>query len=256
MPESYIPAHGVSISTGSHSIGFGWREGGGWRDRTLHPTQFHLVTNGELNTPRWLGTLDELSLVLDPRFVAALVRDELPSERVAFASQRFAYDPTIVDYAAAFCAELTTEFPRGPLYADTLTIGFTLHLLSLYAIDRPKVPLPRGKLSARQLRTVVDFIQAHLGDEVPLTALAEMARVSPFHFARQFRATIGVAPHQYVLRQRVQRAIGLVRAGKLPLAQIAIESGFHDQAHFTRTFRKLIGTTPARYLPRQSPPVA
>lgn len=106
MPESYIPAHGVSICTGTESIDFGWQEGGRWRDRTLNPTQFHLVTNGELNRPRWLGTLDEVSLVLDPCFVADLVRDGLPPDRVAFASQRFAYDPTIVHYAEAFCAEL------------------------------------------------------------------------------------------------------------------------------------------------------
>ena len=157
--------------------------------------------------------------------------DGLPPERVAFAPQRFADDPTVVHYAKAFCAELTAELPLGPLYADALTIGFTLHLLSTYAINRPKVPLPRGKLSARKLRVVVDFIHAHLGDSVPLIALAEKASISPFHFARQFRATIGVAPHQYVLRQRVQRAIVLVREAKLPLAQIALECGFHDQAH-------------------------
>ena len=251
MPESYIPAHGVSICTGTESIDFGWQEGGRWRDRTLNPTQFHLVTNGELNRPRWLGTLDEVSLVLDPCFVADLVRDGLPPDRVAFASQRFAYDPTIVHYAEAFCAELEAEFPKGPLYADTLTIGFTLHLLSTYGVARPQRLVPRGKLSARQLRTVVDFIHAHVRHEVPLTALAEMAHVSPFHFARQFRATVGVAPHQYVLRQRVQHAIALAKAGKLPLAQIAVESGFHDQAHLTKAFRKLVGTTPARYLPRR-----
>lgn len=249
MPESYIPAHGVSVSTGTHPIGFGWREGGAWRDRTLHPTQFHLVTNGELNRPRWFGTLDEVSLVLDPHFVADLVRDGLPAERVAFAPQRFAYDPAIIRYTAAFCAELQAEFPRGPLYADALTIGFTLHLLSAYAIAKPKLPRPRGKLSAGQLGTVVDFIHANLGDEVHLTALAEIAGVSPFHFARQFRTTVGVTPHQYVLRQRVQRALGLLRAGKLPLAQIAVEAGFHDQAHFTKTFVKLIGTTPSCLLP-------
>ena len=251
MPESYIPAHGVSINTGSQAIGFGWRERGAWRDGTLHPAQFHLVTNGELNRPRWFGTLDEVSLVLDPHFVADLVRDGLPSEGVAFASQRFAYDPVIVHYAEAFFAELTAEFPRGPLYADTLTIGFTLHLLSAFGAGRPKFPVPRGKLTARQLREVVDFIHANLGDDVPLTVLAQKARVSPFHFARQFRATLGVAPHQYVVRQRVQRAVGFVRAGKLPLAQIALECGFHDQAHFTKAFRKLIGTTPARYSHRR-----
>jgi AraC family transcriptional regulator len=129
-----------------------------------------------------------------------------------------------------------------------LTVGFALYLLSSYAISKPKIPLPRGKLNAFQLRTVVDFIQSHLDEAVSLLALAEQANVSPFHFARQFRATVGMPPHQFVLRQRVQKALRLIKAGKLPLAQVAVESGFHDQPHFTRAFRKVLGTTPARYV--------
>jgi AraC family transcriptional regulator len=128
-----------------------------------------------------------------------------------------------------------------------LTVGFTLHLLSRYAVAKPKIPLPRGKLNSVQLRTVVDFVQSHLDKDASLLALAEQANVSPFHFARQFRATIGLTPHQFVLRQRVHKAIGLIKAGKLPLAQIAVDSGFHDQPHFTRAFRRVMGATPAVY---------
>jgi AraC family transcriptional regulator len=131
-----------------------------------------------------------------------------------------------------------------------LTIGFTLHLLSRYAVAKPRIPLPRGKLQAWQLRTVVDFIQAHLNAQVSLVTLADLARVSPFHFARQFRATVGSPPHQFVLRQRIQRSLQLMKGGRLPLAQIAVTVGFHDQAHFTRAFRRVTGTTPAQYSAR------
>ena len=79
------------------------------------------------------------------------------------------------------------------------------------------------------------------------STLAEHAQVSPFHFARQFRATVGLPPHQFVMRQRVQKSLALLKAGSLPLAQIAVESGFHDQAHFTRAFQRVLGTTPAKY---------
>jgi AraC family transcriptional regulator len=82
---------------------------------------------------------------------------------------------------------------------------------------------------------------------VSLLTLADQAHVSPFHFARQFRATVGLPPHQFVLRQRVQRSLRLIKSGKLPLAQIAVESGFHDQPHFTRAFRRVLGTTPGAY---------
>ena len=120
-------------------------------------------------------------------------------------------------------------------------------MLANYGVSKPKVPSPRGKLSAFQLRSVVDFVDAHLSEDVSLMALARQAHVSPFHFARLFRRTVGVPPHQFVLRLRVQRALGLMKTRSFPLAQIAVECGFHDQPHLTKAFRKVLGTTPAAH---------
>jgi AraC family transcriptional regulator len=251
LPQHYVVGHGISVSTSKRPIPFGWRGRRGWREGVLNPADFHLLTDGDLNTPRWLQTFDEVSLVLDPRFVAKVVRDGLPADRVEFATRRSASDPTIARYTETFLSELVAESPNGSLYAETLTVGFTLHLLSNYAVAKPKIPLPRGKLNSFQLRTVVDFVQSHLDEDMSLVALSEQAHVSPFHFARQFRATVGVAPHQFVLRQRIQKSLRLIKAGRLPLAQIAVESGFHDQPHFTRAFRKVVGTTPAAYSVRR-----
>jgi AraC family transcriptional regulator len=164
-----------------------------------------------------------------------------------FATQRSVNDIVIARYAAAFRAELAAEIPKAPLYADTLTIGLVLHLLAHYGVAKPKAPGPRGKLNAFQLRTVVDFIDGHLSEDVSSVALARQAHVSPFHFARLFRRTVGIPPHQFVLRLRIQRAIGLMKTRTLSLAHIAAESGFHDQPHFTRAFRAVTGTTPAAY---------
>jgi len=120
-------------------------------------------------------------------------------------------------------------------------------LLAHYGVAKPKAPAPVGKLNAFQLRDVVDYIDAHLHEEVPLLALARQAHVSTFHFARLFRRTVGVPPHQFVLQLRVQRAINLLKAGTVSLAQIAVECGFHDQPHFTRAFRRVTGSTPAAH---------
>jgi AraC family transcriptional regulator len=247
LPEHYVVGHGIALSTGSCPIPFGWKDGSKWRDGKFKPGEFHLVTHGAFNTPRWFQTLDELSLVLDRGFVADVVQDGLPANRIEFEMQRSASDPTIGRYADAFRSELETPSSAGLLYADTLTVGLTLHLLSNYAVAKPKTLRPKGKLNSFQLRSVVDFIQSHLDEDVSVLVLAEQARVSPFHFARQFRATVGLSPHQYVFQQRVQKSVGLIRAGKLPLAQIAVESGFHDQSHLTRAFRKVFGTTPRKF---------
>jgi len=243
----YVVGHGVSVSTSARPIPFGWRGGRGWDGGGLNPSDCHVLTDGEFNTPRWLDTFDQVSLVLDPRFVADVVREGLPADRIAFATQRSRRDAIIAGYTRAFLSELANDAPNGGLYAETLTIGFALHMLSTYAVAKPRLSLPRGKLNSYQLRRVVDFIQSHLTENVSLLTLADQAHVSPFHFARQFRATVGLPPHQFVLRQRVQRSLRLIKAGKLPLAQIAVESGFHDQPHFTRAFRRVLGTTPGAY---------
>jgi AraC family transcriptional regulator len=247
LSQHYVVGHGISVNTGANPIPFGWNGRNGWRDSVINPGESHLLTQGELNTPRWLRTFNEISIVLQPCFVADVARDGLPADRIEFASQRSISDSVIARYARGFYSELATDLPKGPLYAETLTVGLVLHLLAHYGVAKPKAPAPRGKLNAFQLRTVVDFIDAHISGDVSLTALARQAHVSPFHFARLFRRTVGVAPHQFVLRLRVHRAIGLMRNGALSLAHIAAESGFHDQPHFTRTFRAVTGTTPAAY---------
>jgi len=130
---------------------------------------------------------------------------------------------------------------------ETLTVALVLHLLANYGVAKPKVPSPRGKLTAFQLRAVLECIESQLADDVSLLTLADRAHISPFHFARLFRATVGMPPHRFVLRLRLEKASRLISAGKLTLAQVAAECGFHDQPHFTRAFQRRFRITPAMY---------
>jgi AraC family transcriptional regulator len=247
----YVTGHGISISTSTQPIPFGWRGRQGWKDRTINPGGSHLLTHGELNTPRWLQPFDGLSLVLAPQFVADVVREHLPPNAIEFVSQRSVDDPILSEYGRAFHRELLTASPLGAIYVDTLTIGLVLHLLAAYGVARPKVPAPRSKLTSFQLRTVVEFIDSHLDEDVSVLTLASRAHVSPFHFARLFRHTVGLPPHQFVLRLRLRRAIALGKSGYHSFARIAAECGFHDQAHLAHAFRNVLGTTPSAYLGRR-----
>jgi AraC family transcriptional regulator len=251
LPPHYVTGHGISVSTTSHPIPFGWRGRHGWQDRAINPGESHLLTHGELNTPRWHQPFDGLSLVLDPQFVADVVGEHLPPNRIEFVSQRSVDDPILSGYGQRFRRELLAESPRGGLYVDTVTIGLVLHLLAAYGVARRKVPAPRSKLNSYQLRSVVDLIDSHISEDVSILTMARRAHVSPFHFARLFRHTVGVSPHQFVLRLRVQHAVALAKSRHLSLAQIAAECGFHDHAHLTHAFRKVFGTTPSAYLGRR-----
>ncbi|HEY8550394.1 MAG TPA: AraC family transcriptional regulator, partial [Vicinamibacterales bacterium] len=105
----------------------------------------------------------------------------------------------------------------------------------------------RGGLAPAALRRVQLFVEANLGRPIRLADLAARAGLSPYHFARAFRTSTGTTPRAYVEARRVERAKQLLKEGELPIAAIAVETGFGTQSRFTTIFRRLTGFTPAAY---------
>lgn len=103
----------------------------------------------------------------------------------------------------------------------------------------------------RKDRTAVDrareYLEAHFADHVRLETLAALAGLSPFHLNRLFRAELGLPPHAYQMQLRVGAARRLLREG-MPIARVAVETGFVDQSHLTRHFRRLMLIPPGQYL--------
>jgi AraC family transcriptional regulator len=93
----------------------------------------------------------------------------------------------------------------------------------------------------------VEYIDQHLEDPISLGQLAGMCALSEYHFARMFRQSFGLPPHQYLLARRVTRAQALLRSGTLPLNEIALMCGFSSASHFTHRFRQAMGATPGEY---------
>lgn len=105
----------------------------------------------------------------------------------------------------------------------------------------------RGKLPARGIALVVDYVEAHIDDDLDLADLAGVASMSVYHFARRFKETVGLSPHAYVMRRRIRRAQALLDRGADSLAHVAIACGFSSQAHLTTAFRGHLGVTPGAY---------
>ena len=117
---------------------------------------------------------------------------------------------------------------------------------------RARRPLPAptlvpGGLSGGKLHRVADHIDANLGGELRLGELSSVVHMSPFHFARLFKRTAGVAPHRFVVRRRIDRAIELLAGGEHPIGEIARLVGFATPSHFTTVFRRITGVTPTEY---------
>jgi len=110
-----------------------------------------------------------------------------------------------------------------------------------------KRPVYRGGLAPWQVRTLTTHIEANLDAPLSCEALAQLTNLSVWHFARAFKCTFGYSPHVFLLRRRVERAQGLMLKTNTPLAQIAIECGFADQAHLSRLFLQFTGERPASW---------
>jgi AraC family transcriptional regulator len=98
------------------------------------------------------------------------------------------------------------------------------------------------------INRVLDHIGNDLTRPLPLTELAELANLSPFHFHRVFQAMIGETPNEYVKRLRLEKSLQLMSFGKgKRLTAIAIECGFSSSSDFTRSFKQKYGTAPSKF---------
>jgi AraC family transcriptional regulator len=105
-----------------------------------------------------------------------------------------------------------------------------------------------GRCRGGRLRAVVEYVEDHLDASPTLEQMAAVARRSPYHFARQFKAATGLPPHQYVIARRVERAKQFLQGGgDLSLAEVAACAGFSDQSQLCRHFKRLVGVTPGQF---------
>jgi AraC family transcriptional regulator len=106
-----------------------------------------------------------------------------------------------------------------------------------------------------RLMRVLAYIEANIGERITLANLAATAGLSRMYFAKQFRATTGMRPHEFVLRKRIERAQRMLAETSEALVDIALSVGFQTQAHFTTVFKKIAGYTPYQFR-REQPKVA
>ena len=159
-----------------------------------------------------------------------------------------AADPLIHGVGLSLKAELESGNLGGQLYADTLCTTLFVHLLRHYTAQETIVPAEAGGLPRYQLRQVIEYVDAHLDQDLTLADLAAIAQLSPNYFTRLFKQSTRLTPHQYVIQQRVERAKRLLREGKLAIADIALEVGFAHQSHLNRHFKRWVGMTPKIFI--------
>jgi AraC family transcriptional regulator len=226
-----------------------WCEGLEW-EAVPPPGSILVLPAGHARRAYWRGPAESVHVHLDPGLVSRVAAEALDLDpgRVALPAVGALSHPQLQAAILAVGAELADGAAGGRLLAESLANVVAVHLIRHFApADRVARRL-RGGLSERKLRAALEYIEEHLDSDLTLDDLAAVAHLSPYHFARMFKTSTGLPPHQYVITRRVERAKRLLRdGGDLTLAQVAARSGFWDQGHFTRHFKRLVGVTPKRF---------
>jgi AraC family transcriptional regulator len=228
------------------SIRFAGRE----QTERLPPGAITLIPAGATSQWRWRGASESTHVLVEPQLLARVAADalDLNPDRVTLPPVADLSDPPIQAAMLALDAELRTGGAGGRLLAESLGNILAVHLLRRFSAPGTTNLQPGDKLSRHKLRAVLDYIHEHLDAELSLDHLAAVIRMSPYHFARLFKNSTGLPPHQYVIARRVERAKDLLRhAERFSLADIAAEVGFSSQSHFTRHFKRLVGVTPRHF---------
>ena len=130
-------------------------------------------------------------------------------------------------------------------------------LSTLENLSAETIPTPsRGGLSPAVTRRVCDYIEGHLDEKIRLDGLAALAGLSTDHFARAFHQSVGVPPHTYLLRRRLEHVEHMLRETHAPLSEIALATGFSDQSHLARHFRRWSGMSPRQVRWREGNPLS
>jgi AraC family transcriptional regulator len=208
-----------------------------------------LVPAGSPARVRSSGCPDALHIFLEPGLVARVAAEafDLDPARLTVPPLDCLDLPHLRAAMKAVDAELTTGGAGGRLAAESLANVLAVHLIR--HVSTPSRPergrdgvLPRGRL-----RAVAEYIEEHFDAGPSLEQMAAVARLSPYHFARQFKTATGLPPHQYVIARRVERAKRLLQGGDLSLAEVAAHAGFSGQSVFCHHFKRLVGVTPRQF---------
>ncbi|OEZ51717.1 helix-turn-helix domain-containing protein [Duganella sp. HH105] len=181
-------------------------------------------------------------------FVPAALIDNLNAQRatpLSLGAQQFTSDRHVMELVRRM---LNADALAGPLqsqYCDGMMVALLSYLLEHYS--RPAAAPQSSTLGGGRLRRVLTHMGANLATGVSNRDLAALCGMSEAHFSREFHLALGLPPHRYLMKMRLEQARTMLLAGGRPMGDIAEACGFHDASHLSRTFSRHFGTPPARF---------
>ena len=195
----------------------------------------------------WVGLMNVPHLQLGISDAALMASSDGAYGEVELHPSRKFADSRLSALVAAARAEMVAGFPTGRLFLDSVEQAMAVTLVEGHAVRHRPVQTYRGGLGSARLRRIKELVHAKMGDDLSLDEMAQSIGLSTAHFARMFRKSTGETPHQFVLRQRVERAKAMLRVPDARILDVAVACGFTTQQHFAQVFRDVCGVSPTKY---------
>ncbi len=249
IPEHYISQHIISISARNPakleviSDGKSWTTSSALKDNLI---QFYPADRSY--QVGWMGESEFIHCYIDPQNLCRTAYESVDPDYLELMVHFMRYDPLIYQIVLALKTELETNPANSRFYAESASTFLSAHLVKHYATKRCVLQEYTVGLSSSKLQRAIDYIQAHLAEDLSLDAIATEIGMSRFYFCRLFKKSIGITPYQYLIKCRIDRAkLLLLSTTKLSIADIALQVGFSNQSNFTKHFKRLVGVTPKKF---------
>jgi AraC family transcriptional regulator len=195
----------------------------------------------------WVGLMNVPHLQLGISDAALMASSDGAYGEVELHPSRKFANPRLRALVAAAHAEMVAGFPGGRLFLDSVEQAMAVALVKDYAVRHRPVEIYRGGLGAGRLRRIRELVDAKMEEDLSLDEMAQSVGLSTAHFARMFRQSTGETPHQFVTRQRVERAKAMLRFPEARVLDVAVACGFKTQQHFAQVFRYVCRVSPTEY---------
>jgi AraC family transcriptional regulator len=207
--------------------------------------RFRICPPGEMGAWSQMSSADMVNIFIPLDLVDQLGRLRDDADDTCLTSKLFMHDRMVLDLVYKM---LETQAMAGALAreaCDGLMTTLVCYLLEHYS--RPPTQVEASGLSGMRLRRVLKHIAESSAESLPNAELASLCGMSAAHFSREFRRAVGLPPHQYMVKLRLERARDALLNADDRIVDIAQECGFADASHFSRAFATHFGMSPTSF---------